>query len=94
MITVGVLVRAHEEDLDSVEKQLLELEDVTGSIELEEPGTIGIVLQGSSLNEVHLALTERVQRIEGVLAAWPLHTELGDVPERSPQATSPSRTNH
>jgi nitrate reductase NapAB chaperone NapD len=80
MVTVGVLVRAEFEELRLVENRLAKLSSVSQTIELEEPGALGLVLQGDSLDAVHAALTEEVQRTEGVLTAWPLHAELDDSP--------------
>ena len=76
MVTVGVLVRTSRGETDAVARRLRALDCVVETLELEEPGTLGAVLRGESLNAAHDALTQQVQPTEGVLAAWPLHAEL------------------
>jgi nitrate reductase NapAB chaperone NapD len=76
MITVGVLVRALHSELGVIEQRLGALPSVVQTLELEEPGSLGLVLQAEDLDAVHAALTREVGGVEGVLAAWPLHAEL------------------
>ncbi len=89
MITVGVLVRALQSDLPAIEQRLAALPSVLQTLELEEPGSLGLVLAGEDLDAAHTALTQEVQRVEGVLAAWPLHAELDGLQETTPTADNP-----
>lgn len=75
MVTVGVLVRAAVDATSDVRRRLAALEGVE-TLELEEPGTLGLVLSGESLDELHAKLTTEIQTTEGVLVAWPVHTQL------------------
>lgn len=89
MVTVGVLVRAAQEQLGAVTERLAALEGVVETLPLEQPGTLGLVLAGADLDVVHRLLTERVARAEGVLAAWPVHTEFPDLADPPVPTTHP-----
>jgi len=73
-VTVGVLVRTAIDPPDDLGDRLSALPGVS-TVELEEEGSIGLVLQGESLDEAHDRLRDEVQSLEGVLAAWPVHLE-------------------
>jgi nitrate reductase NapAB chaperone NapD len=88
MVTVGVLVRANLDSVAEVEARLAAIEGVT-TLKLEEPGTIGLVIQGQSINDAHDKLCDQVQRVEGVLTAWPVHMQL-EPDSTSPATASPS----
>ncbi len=75
MVTVGVLVRAELASVHDVEARLAALEGVT-TLELEEPGSIGLVISEESLDSAYATLCDRVKTTDGVLAAYPLHTQL------------------
>ena len=75
MVSVGVLVRVESDSLREVDSALGEIPGVT-TLELEEPGSIGIVIEAPDLDSAHSLLCDRVQRTAGVLAAWPIHTQL------------------
>lgn len=75
MVTVGVLVRADLNFTEEVEARLAALDGVT-TVELQEIGSIGLVIEGETLDEVHSRLCDDVQAARGVLAAWPLHVQL------------------
>ena len=85
MVTVGVFVRAEIEEIDQVAGRLQALESVS-TFELEDPGGIGVLLEGLDADEAYLKLTGEVMAVEGVLAAWPIHTELG-MEQRGTDAT-------
>lgn len=76
MVTVGVFVRAVPAELELVAQRLEELDGVLEVLALEEPGALGVVLRASDLDDAHAAVTRRLRAVEGVLVAWPLHTEL------------------
>ncbi len=91
MVTVGVFVRAWSEQLNEVAGRLDALDGVS-TFDLEDPGGIGVLLQGFEPDEAYEKLTGEVMAVEGVLAAWPVHTELdlnrrvvGNRPPANPQ---------
>lgn len=85
MVTVGVFVRAEIDEIGQVAERLDALESVS-TFELEDPGALGVLLQGLDADEAYLKLTQEVMAVEGVLAAWPIHTELG-MEQRGAEAT-------
>jgi len=84
MVTVGVLVRVENESLRDVELALNAIPGVS-TLELEEAGSIGLVIEAPDLDAAHSLLCDQVQRTAGVLAAWPIHTQLETQP---PDASS------
>ena len=79
MVTIGVLVRVDQTQEPETEARLGVLEGVQ-LIPLEEPHTLGAVIQAEDLDEAHERLVTQVQTLPGVLCAWPLHTELASTP--------------
>ena len=77
MVTIGVLVRVDESTAGKVELGLNAIEGVK-TLALEQPGTLGAVIRAADLDQAHATLCNRVQRVEGVLCAWPVHTQLGE----------------
>ncbi len=75
MVTIGVLVRVDEATSPGVEQRLNEIPGV-GTFELEEPGTVGVLIQARDLDDAHDSLCRRVRAVDGVLCAWPVHTQL------------------
>ncbi len=78
MVAVGVLVRSELASVPRVKEQLGALEGVT-TLDLEELGAIGLVIQSDTLDAAHATLRDEVQATPGVLAAYPLHTQLEPV---------------
>ncbi len=101
MVTAGILVRTAPDSIQEVEARLAALQGVS-TLELEEPGAIGLVIEGDSLDAIHATLCDEVQGTEGVLAAWPVHTQLEATETGSPdpglpntgQSNSTSATEH
>ncbi len=71
MTVVGVLVRVDLDSSDQVERNLSELNGVS-TVQMEEPGTLGLVIEAEDINAVHEKLTSEVRATEGVLTAWPV----------------------
>jgi nitrate reductase NapAB chaperone NapD len=71
MTVVGIIVRAEAERFEEVRAQLAALEGVQ-TIELEEPGCLGLVLEADGLKQAHDRLRGEIERTPGVLTAWPV----------------------
>ena len=79
MTVVGVLVRVELDSADEVKCRLSDLEGVS-TIPLEEPGTLGLVIEAASIDAAHEKLQAEVQATEGVLTAWPVEMHLTPEP--------------
>lgn len=79
MVTIGVLVRVDDAHLADVTARLSALDGVR-VFPLEEPRSLGAVVQAGDLDQAHDRLVNEVEATPGVLCAWPLHTELADAP--------------
>ncbi|MDF1839571.1 MAG: chaperone NapD [Planctomycetota bacterium] len=75
MTAIGVFVRAEPGQLNEVRDRLASIEGVE-TLELEEPGALGLVLKADDLRAAHELLANRVEQTPGVLCAWPVHTEV------------------
>jgi nitrate reductase NapAB chaperone NapD len=75
MTAIGVFVRAQPGQLEEVRERLALIEGVQ-TLELEEPGTLGLVLVADDLRSAHELLANRVEKTAGVLCAWPIHAEV------------------
>jgi len=75
MTAIGVFVRAEPGQLEEVRERLASIEGVE-TLELEEPGALGLVLKADDLRAAHELLANRVETTPGVLCAWPVHTEV------------------
>ena len=73
MVTIGVLVR-FEGELVDVEERLRGLAGVE-TLSLEESQTLGALIHTETLEQAHTKLVCEMQSVEGVLCAWPVHTD-------------------
>jgi|GEM_PF-1995433 len=92
MVTIGVLVRAELGSIGEVESRLAALDGAI-TIELEERGSIGLVLRGESLDQLYEKLRGEVQATRGVLAAWPVHVQLEPMAEANAGVEPPLNPN-
>jgi hypothetical protein len=74
LVTVGVHVRTRLGCERSVALALGEFHGIE-PIELEEPGTLGVLIRDETLESAQARLREEVTRLENVLVAWPIHFE-------------------
>ena len=77
MPVVGAFARVETDPPDVVRQRLTELEGVE-TFELDDPGKIGLIIEGDDLDTVHAILTEGVRSVDGVLGAWPISVHLDD----------------
>ncbi len=78
MALIGVLARVDVARRTEVSDELARLSGVS-LFSVDEDERIGILVQRDSLDEVHAALKDEVERIPGVLGAWPVYTYAGDL---------------
>ncbi len=77
MTIVGVLVRVEEIHSADVAKRLEALDGVS-TFDVEQPSSLGVLLEAEDLDSAHAILREKIEPTEGVLAAWPVHSDFGD----------------
>ena len=77
MPVVGAFARVELDDSKSVRQRLSDLEGIE-TFELDEPGKVGLIIEGDDLDAVHTILTQRVRSVAGVLGAWPVSVHLDD----------------
>jgi len=77
MTIVGILVRLEEEHRAEVAERLSAIEGVS-TFEVEQPGSLGALLEAPDLDRAHAILREQIEPTEGVLAAWPVHSDFSD----------------
>ena len=70
MAVVGALLRVRVADRRQVVRQLERIQGVS-TFSVEEQERVGVVMEGSSLGELHAILTTEVAMTPGVLGAWP-----------------------
>ncbi|MAE28530.1 MAG: hypothetical protein QF724_09320 [Planctomycetota bacterium] len=72
MNTVGIFIRLDPILAPVARERLAALPD-SGVVDLEGPGTLGLVLTVPDLDTAHTRLRREVRTIPGVLVAWPMH---------------------
>ena len=77
MPIVGAFARVETDDPNVVRRRLSDLEGIE-TFELDEPGKVGLIIEGDDLDEVHAILTRRVRSVTGVLGAWPVSVHLDE----------------
>jgi nitrate reductase NapAB chaperone NapD len=77
MATVGAYVRIDTEELANIRDQLSRLNGVE-PFDLEQPGTLGVIVEAKDIDAAHAMLTEQVRAIAGVHGAWPLYVNIED----------------
>ena len=77
MPVVGAFARVETDPPDLVRRRLADLEGIE-TFELDEPGKVGLIIEGDDLDTVHAILTRDVRSVEGVLGAWPVSVHLDD----------------
>ena len=77
MPVVGAFARVEIDDSDAVRHRLSSLEGIE-TFELDEPGKVGLIIEGDDLDSLHAILTRNVRSVEGVLGAWPVSVHLDD----------------
>ena len=77
MITVGILVRVADRSEKRVTAQLEALEGVS-TIELEQAGSVGCVIQAPSAEAATDLMRRDIESLTDVLCAWPVQIELGE----------------
>ena len=79
MVTLGVLARVH---VPVRQQTLSELEQLDGvsSFSVEEPQRVGLLIERPTLELAHATLIDQVEKVPGVLGAWPVfsHFETSD----------------
>ncbi len=75
MLTVGVFARAEPAQSESL-KRMLQPPTCLEVLDLEEEGTLGLVVQASDADAAHAWLQDESRKMPGVLCAWPVHSEL------------------
>ncbi len=84
MVAVGIMVRVERGAGERVTQFLQSLPGVT-TLALEEPHTVGAVIQRPSMEAVEAVLRGQIEPDADVLCAWPVHMEL-DQPQTGPAA--------
>ena len=77
MATVGAYVRIDTEDLAAIRDQLALLDGVE-PFDLDQPGTLGVIVEAKDIDTAHAMLTEQVRAVAGVHGAWPLYVNIED----------------
>ena len=89
MPIVGAFARVEIDDSNLVRQRLSDLEGIE-TFELDEPGKVGLIIEGDDLDAVHAILTRDVRSVDGVLGAWPISVHLDDE-EQDDGSDAPSR---
>ena len=84
LATVGAYVRVDPAREVEVRAQLDRL-DAVETFDVDGEGKVGVLIEAGDLDAAHAVLVERVQKTEGVLAAFPVYSHFGD-PEEEEQA--------
>lgn len=92
MVVIGLFVRVDRECAPDVEERLAQLDGAT-LFPLETPGAVGLLLRAADPDDGYRRLNDELLAVPGVLAAWPLHTELAADPASEP-AGAPTATSH
>ncbi|NQT15345.1 MAG: hypothetical protein HQ582_21495 [Planctomycetes bacterium] len=92
MAVLGVLARLHVPQRRRIVDALESLHGVS-TFSVEEEERIGILIEASSLDGAHATLIAEVEKVHGILGAWPVfaHAE-PDCDPRSEARPVPGRT--
>lgn len=84
MAVLGVLARVDVPQRERIVDALASLDGVS-TFSVDEEERIGILIETTSLDEAHATLTGEVDKVEGVLATWPVfaHAEADSDPGRT-----------
>ena len=77
MPVVGAFARVEADDAVSIRRRLSDLDGIE-TFDLDQPGKVGLIIEGDDLDEVHAILTRDVRSVDGVLGAWPISVHLDD----------------
>jgi len=74
---VGILARV---DFDSNPDLCQDLDQIEGvsTFEVGVSGKLGLLLEAESTAGAHYILREKIEKLAGILAAWPVYSHFGD----------------
>jgi len=76
MVIVGALVRTEASCTESVQQALAAMPGVT-PFPLEQPASMGLLIETATLDDAYRLLQQDVRSLEGVLGIWPVYTFFG-----------------
>ncbi len=77
MATVGAYVRIDTEDQAAIRSQLSRIDGVE-PFDLDQPGTLGLIVEAEDIDTAHAMLTGQIRAVNGVHGAWPLYVNIED----------------
>ena len=77
MATVGAYVRINTDDRSAIRDQLSRIDGVE-PFDLDQPGTLGLIVEAKNIDTAHAMLTGQVRAVHGVHGAWPLYVNIED----------------
>ena len=72
MTIVGAYLRVREPQIAAARQGLGAMAGVT-TFDLDEPGTIGVLVEAATLDDAHAVVTRDLPAIDGVLGVWPVY---------------------
>jgi nitrate reductase NapAB chaperone NapD len=74
---VGILARV---DFDSNPNLCQDLSQIVGvrTFEVGDSGKLGLLLEAESVAAAHHILRNEIEKVGGILAAWPVYSHLGE----------------
>ena len=76
MVIVGALVRTEASRTESVQQALAAMPGVT-PFSLEQPMSVGLLIETATLDDAYRLLQQEVRNLEGVLGIWPVYSYFG-----------------
>jgi len=74
---VGILARVDHDSNPDLCRDLDRLKGVS-TFEVGDSGKLGLLLEAENIAAAHRILRDDIERMAGVLAAWPVYSHFGD----------------